>query len=147
MNDGGREPVILTSSPSAFSEFDFATPARMIVVGPPAALVPATRLTGARIFRAALRRARSGSRSGAWLERTIKRFAWRFRDLDRLAPSKRRGRSQQVDEDSIRPSAMYLELLREHSSSSIDRLVVFDVFDLPVALTFAEDHGIDVLVR
>jgi len=42
---------------------------------------------------------------------------------------------------------MYVELQREHGSRPIDRLVVFDVFDLPVALIFAEDHDIELLVR
>lgn len=147
MDDGGGEPTILTSSPSAFSDFHFAVPPRVIEVSPPPEILTTTRLTGSRIFRRTLQKARAGSRSGAWLERTIKRFAWRFRPLDRLVPSKKGTPSHQIDADSIRSSAMYVELQREHGSSPIDRLVVFDVFDLPVALTFAEDHDIELLVR
>ena len=147
MDDGGGEPTILTSSPSVFSDFDFAVPPRVIPVSPLPEILTTTRLTGSRIFQRALRKARVGSRSGAWLERTIKRFAWRLRSLDQLVPSRKGTPSPQIDADSIRASAMYVELQREHGSRPIDRLVVFDVFDLPVALIFAEDHDIELLVR
>lgn len=144
MNDGLEDVLILTSNPSAFADFEFARPTQVIAVDPPSELIPTTRLKGERIFRTALEKARAGSRLGAWLERTIKRFAWRLRPTARLTPGRQ---ARLLDSKSIRSSAMYLRLMEEHSSSPIHRLVVFDVFDLPVALAFADDHNVEVLVR
>lgn len=147
MNNTGQQGTILTSHPSAFADLEFARPTQVIAVSPPPELLPSTRLAGTRIFRAALNRARSGSRLGAWLERTIKRFAWRLRYLDRFVLLRRRHRAADLDERTVASSAMYLRLQEEHETTAIDRIVVFDVFDLAVALAFAERHGVDLLVR
>ena len=147
MNDGSEEGVILTSNPSAFADFEFDTSTLLIAVNPPAALLPAAHLVQTRIFRSALERARSGSRFGASLERMVKWLARRLRHQRRLGPLGRHRHPQEMDELSIRHSAMYAKLEEQHRSSRIDQLVVFDVFDLPVALAFAEDYHIELLVR
>ena len=139
--------VVLTSDPSAFETHALETTTRVVTVSPPPELLPSTRLAEGRWFRSVLRWARSGSPIGRWLERTVKRLVWRLRYLDRLVALRRSTRPREVDPGSIRTSAMYRRLVEEHNETSIDRIVVFDVFDLPVALAFAEDHGVEVLVR
>lgn len=147
LNRMDGERVILTSDPSAFDGFDLGATTRVVSVSPPPELLPSSRLIRARIFRSILDRARSGSRLGRWLERTIKRFAWRLRYLDRFVLVLRRGQTREFTETSIPKSALYATLAEEHENGQIGQIVVFDVFDLPVALGFSEGHGVDLKVR
>jgi len=146
MNDGSDDGAIFTTNPSAFAKFGFTVPTRLVSVSPPAELLPAAHLVRTRVLRSALEKARSGSKVGAGIERTFKQLARRLRSLDGISPSRRR-RAPQIDPASLRSSALYLRLEDEHRHSPIDRIVVFDVFDLPVALAFTETHDIEVLVR
>ena len=147
MNDDPVEGAVLTARPAAFTELEFSAQTRVIAVNPPPELLPARHITQDRVFRSFLRQARSGSRLGPWLERAAKWFARHLRQLRAPLRLRRRPPGQEINEGSIRTSAMYAKLLEEHNSRAIDQLVVFDVFDLPVALTFAEDHQIELLVR
>ena len=139
--------VILTSDPSAFDDLDLGPETHVLAVSPPPELVPSKRLTRSRMFRAVVARARRGSRLGRWAERTAKRFAWRLRYVDRALLLTRRRRQAPSDPGSIQSSAIYQTLLSEAATEGFQQLVVFDVFDLPVALQFGDDHGLDVLVR
>lgn len=143
----GDEQVILTSDPSAFDDLRFETPPRVVPVSPPPELLPSSRLTGARLFRTVLSRARSGSSVGRRLERAVKRIAWRLRYLDRLVLMIRRRKARELTETAISESVLYAKLVEEHGMGGIGELVVFDVFDLPVALAFARDNELKVLVR
>ena len=137
--------MILTSDTSPFVECEPAIP--VIAVSPPPELLPRAGLIGTRVFRSVLAKARSGSAFGRALEKAAKLVARRFRSLSRAMPVRRPGRAPTLDETTVRSSQMYLRLVDEHRRSPIDRFVIFDVFDLPVALAFARDHGIEVLVR
>jgi len=145
LEDGSGEDVILTSNPADFAALEFIAPTHIVAVSPPPELLRPTHLARNRIFRSVLHRARSGSRLGVWVEHVLKDVARLLRRLSEVMP-RRRG-FQQTAELSIRSSMMYAKLVEEHASSPIQQLIVFDVFDLPVALTFAEDHQVDVLVR
>jgi hypothetical protein len=144
---GCDSAVVLTSDPSAFDGHDLGQDTRVLGVSPPPELVPSKQLTGNRVFRAVVKRARQGSRWGRWLERTVKTFAWRLRFVDRVLLLARRRRQAPSDPGSLESASMYQALLAEAAHERFDRLVVFDVFDLPVAIHFADDHSIDVLVR
>jgi hypothetical protein len=139
------DTVILTSNPSAFADFDLGGRTRLIPINPPPELLPPANLARTRLFRSILARARSGSRFGRWLERSAKKVARRIRPLDRSGEQE--APRQTLELDSVRASDIYQRLMEEHGKSTIDRLVVFDVFDLPVALVFADDHNVDVVVR
>lgn len=138
---------VLTSDPSAFDESSVPCEIRILGVSPPRELLPSQRLTRGRIYRSLLARARAGSRFGRWLERTIKRLAWRLRYLDRATMLLRRSQSAPVDPATLRNSVVYKRLAELHEESQIGSIAVFDVFDLPVALAFAKDHGQTVVVR
>jgi hypothetical protein len=142
-----EDVVVLTSDPSAFDESGLEGSLRVVTVSPPPELLPSTRLTEGRWYRSVLRWARSGSGLGRWLERTVKRLLWRLRYVDRIVVLRRSTRPRDIDPDTIRTSAMYTRLAEEHGHTPIDRIVVFDVFDLPVALAFGDDHGVEVWVR
>ena len=142
-----KEQVILTSDPSAFDDFEFVTRPRIVPVSPPPELLPSSRLTRARLFRRVLARARSGSRFGRCLERTIKRMAWRLRYFDRLVLLVRSRQSRSLSDTSIAGSALHAKLEEEHEMGEIGEIVVFDVFDLPVALAFAKTRAVAILVR
>jgi len=146
MNTGEAGQTIMTSNPSAFAGFEFAAQPQVIAVNPPPELLPTARLVSNRVFRSALAKARTGSRTGAWIEANVKRVARRLRNARGSASSGRRPQGE-LDDRTIRASAMFSKLEEEHDTTPIDRIVVFDVFDLPVALAFAEDHDIDVWVR
>lgn len=137
--------MILTSDPSHFVDCGPAIP--VIAVNPPPELLPRTDLIRTRVFRSVLAKARSGSAFGRALEKAAKLVARRLRSLSSSLPGRRPGRAPTLDETSLRSSQMYLRLVDEHRRAPIDRLVLFDVFDLPVALAFARDQGIEVLVR
>ena len=141
------DQVVLTSDPSAFDDFEFETRPRVVPVSPPPELLPSSRLTRARLFRRVLGKARSGSPFGRWLERAVKKVAWRLRYLDRLVLILRRRRTQTLSETSITDSALYGKLVEEHEIGEIGEIVVLDVFDLPVALAFARAHDVTILVR
>lgn len=137
--------VILTSNPSAFANMDFKKSVAVIAVNPPPELLSHAGLARTRLFRSALAKARAGSAFGRWLERNLKRLARRVRTVRKPQVEVTTGPS--LDESTIRASEMYLVLEEQHRHSPIDRLVVFDLFDLPVAMTFAQDHNIEVIVR
>lgn len=137
--------TIMTSDPSVFADMAFEGSVAVVAANPPPELLPRTSLTQTKLFRSALAKARGGSSLGRWLERNAKRLARRTRSLRQ--PSKPVGTQPAVEESIIRNSEMYLLLNDQHTRSPIDRLVVFDVFDLPVGLTFAQDHDIEVIVR
>ena len=137
--------MILTSDTSLFVECGAAIP--VVAVNPPPELLPRTGLIRTRVFRSVLAKARSGSAFGRALETAAKLGARRFRSLSNPLSGRRPKRAPILDESTVRSSLMYLRLVDEHRRAPIDRLVLFDVFDLPVALTFARDHGIEVLVR
>jgi hypothetical protein len=139
--------VILTSDPSAFDDLDLGLETHVLAVSPLPELVPSKRLTRSRLFRTVVERARRGSRVGRWAEMTAKRFAWRLRYVDRALLLARRRRQAPSDPESLRSSAIYQALLGEAANDGFQQLVVFDVFDLPIALQFGDDNGMDVLVR
>jgi hypothetical protein len=147
LGQGSDEQVVLTTDPSAFVDLPFNSATRVVQVSPPPELLPTARLARAKLSRRMVGRARAGSGFGRWFERTLKKVMWRLRYLDRLALLRRARKPAELDLKSIEGSAMFLKLAEEHQSGDIDRIVVFDVFDLPVALTFAEPNGIEVLVR
>lgn len=137
--------LILTPDPSVFAEVPLEDSITVVAANPPPELLPRTNLARTRIFRSALTKARGGSSLGQWLERNAKhavRRVRRFRKTTRPVSPR-----PALDERTIRSSEMYHVLVEQHSLLAIDRLVVFDVFDLPVALAFAQDHDIEVLVR
>jgi len=144
------EAVVLTSDPQTFDSLHDDGSTTIINVSPLPELLPTTTLTRGRWFRSILSWARSGSNFGRWLERTVKRLVWRLRYLDRftlLLRPLRRTPVAVVDEASLRGSAMYQELMALHSKEPFIRVVVFDLFDLPVAMAFATDHNTEVIVR
>lgn len=143
----GQDPTILTSNPSAFSEFELSESTKLITVNPPPELISPAHLARSRIFRGTLDRVRSGSKFGTWLERTVKRLVGVFRPVVRAQGANQSERAGEIDVESLRSSTIYVKLQEEHNSRPIDRLVVFDVFDLPVALAFAEEYAVGVLVR
>ncbi|MGH3650096.1 MAG: hypothetical protein ACRDU9_05245 [Acidimicrobiia bacterium] len=145
--EGPSESVILTADPSSFTDLHFRSPVRVVPVSPPPELLPTTRLVTGRVFRRLVARARSGSRFGRWLEKMARKLVWRLRYLDRIVVLKRRQRPRAIDPKSFQDSALFQELSAEHDETPIDRIVVFDVFDLPVVLEFAGRHDIDVAVR
>ena len=144
---GGSPWTILTSDPSAFDGYEFSESVRIVAVSPPPELVPSAQLTRSRIFRSILSWARSGSRLGRWLERTTKRLAWHLRYFDRIVMLRRSRTTREMDDSALPSTALYMRLEVEHAATPIDRIVVFDVFDLPVALAFGRAHGLKVLVR
>ena len=110
-------------------------------------------LAGAgRRFRADLRRSatrwmRRGSRIGRMAETGIRR-------IRRLASTTRR-RDDSVD-PLVTPDSRWLDLHTEellgllearNEQETVTEIVVFDLFDLPAALAFAERHGVPVSVR
>ena len=140
--------VIVTSDPASLDKSGFDSRITVLKASPPTELLPTAKLTRSRWFRRGLQKARSGSRFGSWLERTAKKVVWRLRYVDRakilMQETRRSGPAGAVD---VRTSATYTRLVEENQVDPFDRLIVFDLFDLPVALAFAEDHGAEVLVR
>lgn len=147
LNTEGSRHTVLTGDPAAFAAYEFAGGIRVVKVTPPPELLPTAKLVRSRWFQQALARARAGSGFGRWLERSVKRLVWRLRYFDRLTILMRRKESRVVADGTVRDSSMYQQLAEEHESQPIDRIVVFDVFDLPVGLRFAEDNELDILVR
>ncbi len=145
MSSEPGDHVILTSDPSAFADMFPEGGIAVVAVNPPPELLPRAGLTRSRLFRSALAKARGGSSLGRWLERNLKHLARLARGVRRPDAAVTTG--PPIDEGAIRGSEMYLVLEDQHRHSPIDRLIVFDVFDLPVALTFARDHDIEVFVR
>lgn len=145
MNTGEAGQTIMTANPAAFANFRFSVPPRIMAVAPPPELLPSTTLASSRFFRLALAKARAGSRVGAWVERSGKLLVRIWRSAGASVGAERP--AIEIDDQKIRGSVMYAQLVEEHRSSPIGRVVVFDVFDLPVALAFCDDHDIDVLVR
>ena len=147
LNTEDSRHTVLTSDPAAFASYEFAGGIRVVKVTPPPELLPTAKLARSHWFQRALARARAGSGFGRWLERTVKRLVWRLRYFDRLTILIRREKSPLVSGGSVRNSSMYQQLAEEHESEPIDKIVVFDVFDLPVGLGFSQDHDLEVLVR
>lgn len=140
--------TILTGDPDAFAGRDLPSSTRIHRVTPLPEVLPTAKLARTRWSKGALSRLRGGSKWGAWAERKIKRLVWHMRYLDRVTLLVRKRREpSSIEDQTVRQSAVYQDLLAEHGRQPIDRLVVFDVFDLPVAIVFAEDHDLEVLVR
>ena len=147
LDDGTGDNVVLTADPAVFAEVEFASPTRVVVVTPPAELLPTVRLARGRLYRRLVDMARSGSELGRRLERFAKRIMWRLRYFDRLVILKRRRKPPQLTREAVQTSSSYRELVEEHVRRPFDKVVVFDVFDLPVAMEFADTYAIEVLVR
>lgn len=147
MRDGMDEQIILTTDPAAFAGLDFAAPTRIVATTPPPELLPAARLNRTRVFRRMLSWARSGSAFGRWLEDTAKHFVARFRRWPSSTPNGGFPTGAVVSTAALESSDMYLRLVEEHEVGPIDRIVVFDLFDLPVVLRFSDRHEVEVLVR
>ncbi|HJS71774.1 MAG TPA: hypothetical protein VJ858_03525 [Acidimicrobiia bacterium] len=147
LDDGSDDNVVLTANPAVFAEVKFASPTRVVAVSPPTELLPTVRLARGRLYRRLVDMARSGSELGRRLERFAKRIMWRLRYFDRLVILKRRRKPQQLTQEAVQNSSLYRELVEEHMKRPFDKLIVFDVFDLPVAMEFSDTYAVEVLVR
>ena len=88
-----------------------------------------------RILTRAKRSMRSGSRLGFHLERALRSAEWRFRYLDRLVTV---ARSRRVGEFRLVNQEMLARLDEALGGVQPDRIVVFDLFDLPTVLSRSE---------
>lgn len=147
VNRLGPGQTILTTEPEAFLSEALDAETTVIGVNPPRQLVSRAKQTQTRLTRKAMTSLRAGSKLGASVERAIKSLAWRMRSVKRTALLLRRGQKGSVGPEDIRSSASYTQLVDLRNEGRLDELVVFDLMDLPVALLFAEDHGVAVLVR
>lgn len=147
LRDTNGDQVILTSDPSTFDRYEFSPRVRIMEVTPPPQLLPSRHLARARRYRLLVERSRRGSSIGRRLETIAKSLVQRLRRLNMLGIAHPSNETRSIDLAELRTSAMYARLEVEHDAGPIDRIVVFDVFDLPVALEFAEEHDVDVLVR
>lgn len=147
LDDRTEDNVVLTANPAVFAEVEFASSTRVVAVSPPAELLPTARLARGRLYRKLVATARAGSEWGRRLEKLAKRVVWRLRYVDRFVILKRRRKPPPLSTEALQTSSLYRELVTEHTKKPFDRVVVFDVFDLPVAMEFAATYGVEVLVR
>ena len=139
--------LVVTTDPGAFTTLDFGATTQVSRIAPPPEILPTAKLSRSLWFRRTLSRARSGSRLGAWFERTAKRIVWRLRYLDRLTLALRKKEPPEIELSTLRQSMLFKQIEEEHSIKPFSQVVVFDLFDLPIGLEFAREHEIEVLVR
>lgn len=141
------DQVILTRDARLFADLGSDSATGVVVVDSPFRVPPTERLLRSRVLKRLLSSRRSTTTWARWVERTIKRIAWRFRYLDRLATVRRSRKPQRFDSSSLAASPLLARLEEQQSIQPIQQLVVFDLFDLPVAVQFGRRHGVEVLVR
>lgn len=139
--------VILTSNPTAMLRTGrAATEMEILSASPPPHILSASELNRSRRYRRALTWARSGSKVGRWVEGSAR---WLLRNLRQVNTrgSTTPDQLPEVVDGDVRESEMFRLLVLRHGARPLHEIVVFDVFDLPVALAFAHDFDVEVLVR
>ena len=129
----------------AMSEDEFPHVSELVVMDSP--LAGAGSRFSADLRRSATSWMRRGSRIGRMAETGIRR-------MRRLASTTRRGDDSM--EPLVTPDSRWLDLHTEeliallearHGREAVTEIVVFDLFDLPAALAFADRHGVPVGVQ
>jgi len=87
---------------------------------------------------------RSGSGFGLWVDRWARSADWRLRYLDRLFAVLESGRGSRWD---LQNRSLAEVLGREVTDNVETEIAVFDLFDLPAVVSFADAHPCTVLVR
>lgn len=82
-----------------------------------------------------------------WVERAINRIVWRLRYLDRYTMLRRSKARQGADHKSAPAKLLFSELEEQQRRQPIHQIVVFDLFDLPVAVEFGQAYDVEVIVR
>ncbi len=147
MRDSLNEQVILTTDPSAFADLHFPSSTRIVPTTPPRELLPGSRLFRTRVQRRMLSWARSGSALGRWLEHATKGLVAWLRRHSSSVPYRDSHNDTMLPNTALESSDLYLRLVKEHQMEQIERVIVFDLFDLPVVLLFSEKYQVDVVVR
>jgi hypothetical protein len=140
----GMKAHLLTSDSTAFADLDERI--RIHHVTPAATVMPTRRLLASRINQRIIQWARSGSTLGMKVQKWARALMWRLRYLDRLSVL-RRGRRRRNPREELLSSPIYDAIAEINQVEEVTKIVVFDVFDLPVAMRYAELHNIEVLVR
>lgn len=139
--------LVLTTSPREFEEWDVYDDVEVSGARPPGDLLPSRGLTFTRWYRSIVRWARSGSALGQIIERVARSAKALLRRQRKVTVPTAGDRVRPVVVNDLRLSGSFQRLLAEDRTESISLLVVFDVFDLPVALEFSRETGVEVLVR
>ena len=143
-----RSFTVLTGSPGSFDLVELPDSTDVRFVAPSPDVLPTGRLFAGRLTQAVINWARSGSTLGIRVERWIRAILWRLRYLDRFAVLfLGRRRSRAPADIRLRNSPVLDELRSIQEDDPIESIIVFDLFDLPACLEFAEEHDIEVLVR
>lgn len=143
--DTVQEPaVVVVPSATVFDETPLGEHVRVVELASTARRAPSDKLVGGRVGRRVGALRDSGGRFGQTLFRAARRLQWKLRYLDRAAIIVRSSEAPVTE----RTAQLEQCLADIGSTAQIDTIVVFDLFDLPAALSYRQRHpGATVLVR
>lgn len=137
------EKVILTGDPQGIVSGSLPPNTEIVVVREGEGLAPPSAALNRAVSQAE-RWAKGGSTLGSRVSRWVRSSEWRLRHADRLRLiiEHRRGTDGRLDQTAM---ANALKAITE--SHQIEEIVLFDLFDLPPALDFAEACQATVKIR
>ena len=140
-----QEPAVLVVAHEDLVDLGDASQIRVVAAGVAAPV--SERLASGPARQWLRHRAHAGSRVALAVERAARRLLRLLRFLARLVRPIRRGQTAESADPAVSAVATSLASVLESDAGRIDRIVCFDVFDLPAVLTLADEHGVSVVVR
>ena len=140
-----HEPAVLVVAHEDSVNLGDASHIRIVAAGVAAPV--SERLAGGSARQWLRHRAHAGSRVALAVERAARRLIRLLRFLARLVNLVRRRQTAESADPAVSAVATSLASVLESDADRIDRIVCFDVCDLPAVLTLADEYGVSVVVR
>lgn len=141
------DQVVVTRNSRPFADMALDNLTSLVVLGATEGPRTLTGNTRSRIYGRLVSTPGAQSGLSRWLDRVFNRLAWRMRYFDRLMMVRSARRRPQLESREASRSTLFTELEAQRRQGVIDQIVVFDLFDLPIATEFARRHDVEVLIR
>lgn len=141
------EQVVVTRNSKPFADLALDNLTSLVVLSATEGPQPITGLARSKGVGRLVSMAGPDSGLGRWLARAVDRIAWRLRYFDRLLMVRSARRRPQMESRQASHASLFTELEAQSRRGAIDQIVVFDLFDLPIATEFARRHDVEVLIR
>ncbi len=139
-----QEPAVLVVAHEGSVDLGDASQIRIVAAGVAAPV--SERLASGSARQWLRHRAHAGS-ALPWRSRALRRLIRLLRFLARLVRLVRRGQTAESADPAVSAAATCLASVLESDADRIDRIVCFDVCDLPAVLSRADEFGVSVVVR
>ncbi len=137
--------IIVVSDRAVLARSEIPDLVKVVEIRPSQDVLPTTRLVKSRLRQRIVNYSREGSSFGRFLERTARSTMWRLRYLDRMVLG---GRSIKESRSLGAVQPLLLETLRSiDQEHTVDRVVAFDLFDVPTIMEFGSGRDIRVEIR